>query len=238
MPRAPVTRSSPWGTRKGVELNLWKESGKRIPSLGTQAGGSRVPNGDEAGGEMGGCQGHFEASSCTSCPLPVNLSWDTMDPCPPRAPPSSEGCLGSSPPSSPGTLAPQPPPRLGRHLLIDGNGVPYMYTVRLDEDQPQRKLEAPQGEAAGAVGAPAQGYTCPECFQVFKSPLYLKRHGISHSDLRPYVCGVCAKTFKRSSSLCQHRLTHRTRNSRAHACPLCPRRFLDARELAQHIRGH
>ncbi|XP_020859742.1 zinc finger protein 580-like isoform X2 [Phascolarctos cinereus] len=159
-----------------------------------------------------------------------------MEPCLPRAPPSPERCPVS--PSSPGPLAPQPPPRLGRHLLIDSNGVPYMYTVRLDEEQPQRELEAPQGEAAGGMGAPAQGYRCPECFQVFKSPLYLKRHGISHSDLRPYVCGVCAKTFKRSSSLCQHRLTHRTRGSRAHACPLCPRRFLDARELAQHIRGH
>ncbi|XP_056652528.1 zinc finger protein 580-like [Monodelphis domestica] len=153
-----------------------------------------------------------------------------MEPCPPQAPPSPERGLGSPSPS-PGALAPQAPPKLGRHLLIDGNGVPYMYTVRLEEEQPRRELKAPPGEAAKA-------YSCPECSQLFKNPDCLKRHGILHSDLRPYACGLCAKAFKWPTSLRQHLLTHGTRSKRRHACPLCPRRFLAPRELAQHLRGH
>ncbi|XP_072463812.1 uncharacterized protein [Notamacropus eugenii] len=238
-----------WGTGRG-RVSAQHEpsrSGSEAPAFVQEPRGAERAQSEGAGeGWVGrrkrplvgveSCARGSAVSSSTSCPLPVNLSsWDTMDPCPPRAPPSPERCPGSP---SLAPLAPQPPPRVGCHLLIDGNGVPYMYTVPLDEELPPKELEAPQGEAAGGMEAPTQGYRCPECFQVFKSPLYLKRHGISHSDLRPYVCGVCAKTFKRSSSLCQHRLTHHTRGSRAHPCPLCPRRFLDAQELAHHIRGH
>ncbi|XP_057390481.1 zinc finger protein 580 isoform X3 [Balaenoptera acutorostrata] len=164
-------------------------------------------------------------------PHPRSSSPETMDPPPPKAPPfpKTEG-----PSSTPSSAAGPRPPRLGRHLLIDANGVPYTYTVQLEEEPrapPQR--EAPPGEPG-----PRKGYSCPECARVFASPLRLQSHRVSHSDLKPFTCGACGKAFKRSSHLSRHRATHRARAGPPHTCPLCPRRFQDAAELAQHVRLH
>ncbi|VTJ80012.1 Hypothetical predicted protein [Marmota monax] len=156
---------------------------------------------------------------------------EVMDPPPPKAPPFPKA---EGPSSTPSSAAGPRPPRLGRHLLIDANGVPYMYTVQLEEEPrgpPQR--EAPPGEPG-----PRKGYSCPECARVFASPLRLQSHRVSHSDLKPFTCGACGKAFKRSSHLSRHRATHRARAGTPHACPLCPRRFQDAAELAQHVRLH
>ncbi|XP_037676075.1 zinc finger protein 580 [Choloepus didactylus] len=164
-------------------------------------------------------------------PHPRSSSPEAMDPPPPKAPPFPKA-EGSS--SSPSSASGPRPPRLGRHLLIDANGVPYTYTVQLEEEPrgpPQR--EAPAGEPA-----PRKGYSCPECARVFASPLRLQSHRVSHSDLKPFTCGACGKAFKRSSHLSRHRATHRARAGPPHTCPLCPRRFQDAAELAQHVRLH
>ncbi|XP_033080415.1 zinc finger protein 580 [Trachypithecus francoisi] len=164
-------------------------------------------------------------------PHPRSSSPEAMDPPPPKAPPFPKA---EGPSSSPSSAAGPRPPRLGRHLLIDANGVPYTYTVQLEEEPrgpPQR--EAPPGEPG-----PRKGYSCPECARVFASPLRLQSHRVSHSDLKPFTCGACGKAFKRSSHLSRHRATHRARAGPPHTCPLCPRRFQDPAELAQHVRLH
>ncbi|XP_024610947.1 zinc finger protein 580 isoform X1 [Neophocaena asiaeorientalis asiaeorientalis] len=164
-------------------------------------------------------------------PHPRSSSPETMDPPPPKAPPfpKTEG-----PSSTPSSAAGPRPPRLGRHLLIDANGVPYTYTVQLEEEpRGPPQCEAPTGEPG-----PRKGYSCPECARVFASPLRLQSHRVSHSDLKPFTCGACGKAFKRSSHLSRHRATHRARAGPPHTCPLCPRRFQDAAELAQHVRLH
>ncbi|XP_004456694.1 zinc finger protein 580-like [Dasypus novemcinctus] len=114
-----------------------------------------------------------------------------MDPFPPRV--TSVSALASSSPSPAAPAAPQK----DRHLLIDVNGVPYMYTV--DEAPPPEPVPEPE---------PAKGFTCPQCLQVFKSALNLKNHSISHSELRPYICAICGKTFKNSGNLAMHRFIH------------------------------
>ncbi|XP_043850577.1 zinc finger protein 580 [Dromiciops gliroides] len=154
------------------------------------------------------------------------------------APPSK---AASFPKPEPSASAISPSPRPGRYLLIDANGVPYTYTM-LVEDEPPRaspKGEAVRGELGpGCPAAPRKGYSCPECGRAFESPLRLQSHRISHSDLKPFICGACGKAFKRSSHLSRHRSMHQPGGSRCHACPLCPRRFRDAVELAQHFRDH
>ncbi|XP_043756085.1 zinc finger protein 580 isoform X2 [Cervus elaphus] len=164
-------------------------------------------------------------------PHPRASSPEAMDPPPPKAPPfpPAEG-----PTSTASSAAGPRPPRLGRHLLIDANGVPYTYTAPLEEEpRGPAPREAPPGEPG-----PRKGYSCPECARVFASPLRLQSHRVSHSDLKPFTCGACGKAFKRSSHLSRHRATHRARAGPPHACPLCPRRFQDAAELAQHVRLH
>lgn len=147
----------------------------------------------------------------------------------------------SFPKPDPSTSPVSPSPRLGPFLLIDANGVPYTYTALVEEEVP---LAGPKGEAArGDLGsscpaAPRKGYCCPECGRIFESPLRLQSHRISHSELKPFICGACGKAFKRSSHLSRHRAMHQPGGSRCHACPLCPRRFHNAGELAQHFRGH
>ncbi|XP_006901882.1 PREDICTED: zinc finger protein 580-like isoform X2 [Elephantulus edwardii] len=163
-------------------------------------------------------------------PHPRSSSPEAMDPPPPKAPPFPKA---EGPSSTPSSAAGSRTPRLGRHLLIDANGIPYTYTVQLEEEPrgpPQR--EAPPGEPGSR-----KGYSCPECARVFASPLRLQSHRVSHSDLKPFTCGACGKAFKRSSHLSRHRATHRARAG-PHNCPLCPRRFQDAAELAQHVRLH
>ncbi|KAM8790643.1 zinc finger protein 580 isoform 3-T3 [Rhynchonycteris naso] len=164
-------------------------------------------------------------------PHPRSSSPEAMDPPPPKTPPFPKP---EGPSSTPSSVAGPRPPRLGRHLLIDANGVPYTYTVQLEEEPggpPQR--EAPPGEPG-----PRKGYSCPECSRVFASSLRLQSHRVSHSDLKPFTCGACGKAFKRSSHLSRHRATHRARAGPPHNCPFCPRRFQDAAELAQHVRLH
>ncbi|XP_036603049.1 zinc finger protein 580-like [Trichosurus vulpecula] len=155
------------------------------------------------------------------------------------APPSK---AASFPKPEPSASPVSPCPRLGRYLLIDANGVPYTYTVLMEDEAPRA---GPKGEAArGELGpgctivASRKGFGCPECGRVFESPFRLQSHRISHSELKPFVCGACGKAFKRSSHLSRHRAMHQPGGSRCHACPLRPRRFHDSGELAQHFRGH
>uniref|UniRef100_A0A2K5I0K6 Uncharacterized protein n=1 Tax=Colobus angolensis palliatus TaxID=336983 RepID=A0A2K5I0K6_COLAP len=77
-------------------------------------------------------------------PHPRSSSPEAMDPPPPKAPPFPKA---EGPSSSPSSAAGPRPPRLGRHLLIDANGVPYTYTVQLEEEPrgpPQREAELAQ----------------------------------------------------------------------------------------------
>lgn len=164
-------------------------------------------------------------------PHPRSSSPEVMDPPPPKTPPFPKA---EGPSSTSSSVAGPRPPRLGRHLLIDANGVPYTYTVQLEEEP----RGPPQREATPGEPGPRKGYSCPECARVFASPLRLQSHRVSHSDLKPFTCGACGKAFKRSSHLSRHRATHRARAGPPHTCPLCPRRFQDAAELAQHVRLH
>ncbi|XP_049986707.1 zinc finger protein 580 isoform X1 [Alexandromys fortis] len=164
-------------------------------------------------------------------PHPRSSSPEVMDPPPPKTPPFPKA---EGPSSTSSSVAGPRPPRLGRHLLIDANGVPYTYTVQLEEEP----RGPPQREATPGEPSPRKGYSCPECARVFASPLRLQSHRVSHSDLKPFTCGACGKAFKRSSHLSRHRATHRARAGPPHSCPLCPRRFQDAAELAQHVRLH
>ncbi|KAL6035951.1 zinc finger protein 580 [Peromyscus eremicus] len=164
-------------------------------------------------------------------PHPRSSSPEVMDPPPPKTPPFPKA---EGPSSTSSSVAGPRQPRLGRHLLIDANGVPYTYTVQLEEEP----RGPPQREATPGEPGPRKGYSCPECARVFASPLRLQSHRVSHSDLKPFTCGACGKAFKRSSHLSRHRATHRARAGPPHTCPLCPRRFQDASELAQHVRLH
>ncbi|XP_020859749.1 zinc finger protein 580 [Phascolarctos cinereus] len=139
----------------------------------------------------------------------------------------------AAPPGSPVS----PPPGPGRFLLIDANGVPYTYTA-LVQDEPGPAGEAGRGERGPGCAPPRKRHGCPECGRVFDSALRLQSHRVSHSELKPFVCGACGKAFKRSSHLSRHRAVHQPGGSRCHACPLCPQRFRDAGELAQHFGGH
>ncbi|XP_030833383.1 zinc finger protein 708 isoform X1 [Strongylocentrotus purpuratus] len=53
-----------------------------------------------------------------------------------------------------------------------------------------------------------------------------------------YQCAVCLKCCKRKFDLKRHLLTHSNIRERPHNCPHCDKRFLTASHLRQHLRAH
>ncbi|XP_054880337.1 gastrula zinc finger protein XlCGF28.1-like [Poeciliopsis prolifica] len=53
-------------------------------------------------------------------------------------------------------------------------------------------------------------FSCPECGKCFRRRFDLKKHLLSHSNIRPHPCTFCSKSYTRQTHLKRHLLTHRT----------------------------
>ena len=107
--------------------------------------------------------------------------------------------------------------------------------------------------------------TCPECKKVFNNRSAMRYHvKVVHSGLRPYHCSLCDKTFARKDNFKAHnhdknykpflctvcgktfgRKSVRDSHERAHgeealkhACLHCPKKFITAQQLKNHVRVH
>ena len=50
--------------------------------------------------------------------------------------------------------------------------------------------------------------TCKECGKILSSTAKLRRHLLTHLEVKPYECQVCRKRFKRADNLRAHLKTH------------------------------
>lgn len=65
---------------------------------------------------------------------------------------------------------------------------------------------------------------------------YTVKHGLSHSDIRPYQCNVCNKTFPHSKALLSHKVIHSS--IKKYTCDVCSRSFAHSSTLSQHKLIH
>ena len=78
---------------------------------------------------------------------------------------------------------------------------------------------------------------CDICYKPFINPMALKKHRLSHTQLK-YPCRSCEKTFPYESQLKEHRIKHR--RLATHKCNRgdCPRVFKRKSDLDKHVATH
>ena len=64
---------------------------------------------------------------------------------------------------------------------------------------------------------------CPQCGKKFAAVKHLRRHLVTHTQIRKFTCNVCGKTFARHNNLGQHMVSHRPPR---HKCFVCGKMFL------------
>ncbi|GIY01945.1 zinc finger protein 91 [Caerostris darwini] len=78
-----------------------------------------------------------------------------------------------------------------------------------------------------------QQLSCEHCDSKFTSSFAMKKHLITHTQLRPFVCQKCGKDFKRDYNLRQHMITHK--EDRPYVCKICKSAFKSIPTLKQHL---
>ena len=76
-----------------------------------------------------------------------------------------------------------------------------------------------------------KGYFCSQCDQCFETPMLLRKHYRSHTDL-PFKCHVCGQGFADFISRREHILQHRA--ERRLKCSDCGRSFDDIPAIDSH----
>lgn len=77
---------------------------------------------------------------------------------------------------------------------------------------------------------------CDICGLVLKEVKYLKRHLLTHSDLKPFQCKTCGKCFRQAVSLSTHTKSHT--GLRPFQCEICSSMFAIKSNLYRHLRRH
>uniref|UniRef100_A0A672SAR0 Uncharacterized LOC107593629 n=1 Tax=Sinocyclocheilus grahami TaxID=75366 RepID=A0A672SAR0_SINGR len=90
-----------------------------------------------------------------------------------------------------------------------------------------------QKEGAVVPGENGEALKCKFCTKSFLRARYLRRHILTHTEVKPYRCKTCESCFSRYDHLKLHQ---------AHGdmlqCKYCPRRFKLSGQLKVHVRLH
>lgn len=79
-------------------------------------------------------------------------------------------------------------------------------------------------------------FTCNACNRRCSSKGNLKRHLLTHTDVKPYSCDHCDKTFRDVSNLRRHSRTHE--DVKPFSCETCGRGFVQKISLQMHCFTH
>lgn len=75
-------------------------------------------------------------------------------------------------------------------------------------------------------------YKCDECEKSFFQLCHLKKHKITHSELKPYACIECGKHYRSKESYHAHLLAHG--GQRPYKCQHCDKSYGLKRDLKEH----
>lgn len=80
-------------------------------------------------------------------------------------------------------------------------------------------------------------FLCNICGRRSENLRMLKRHFLSHSDVRPHACQICGKNFKTEYRRDNH-IKHTHDNIRDYKCNFCFKGFHTKTGLTIHLRVH
>ena len=92
-------------------------------------------------------------------------------------------------------------------------------------------------QANMAMSANSKKYECGKCGRGFTSAIAFDRHGLVHSEVRPYRCDVCDLGFKLKVHLKKHNL-YRHSDEYPCECHICGKKFKDSSAVRLHERIH
>ena len=75
-------------------------------------------------------------------------------------------------------------------------------------------------------------HECQKCSKTFTRAAHLRRHEMTHSEIKPFECKTCNKRFTRVDHLNIHMANH---NTKLHECELCPKGFTRSEHLKRHM---
>lgn len=77
---------------------------------------------------------------------------------------------------------------------------------------------------------------CEVCQRVLSSKEHLRRHMLTHTDVRNWVCSTCGKCFLSKTYLTEHSRIHL--GIRPYKCEICEKAFTQRGSLTIHKRSH
>uniref|UniRef100_A0A673JH63 C2H2-type domain-containing protein n=1 Tax=Sinocyclocheilus rhinocerous TaxID=307959 RepID=A0A673JH63_9TELE len=111
------------------------------------------------------------------------------------------------------------PSKLKRHCLIHTNQRPFQCSiccrafrershlkVHFRSHNIHEKRRTPSLQSYRDNSVPF--YDCPVCHKRFGAPSKLKRHGLIHTNQRPFQCSICCRAFRERSHLKVHMKIH------------------------------
>jgi uncharacterized Zn-finger protein len=80
-------------------------------------------------------------------------------------------------------------------------------------------------------------FQCPTCDKSFDRERLLRKHQITHLEVKPFLCDKCGKRFSDKDTFKFHKAQHEGIQKK-HACTECDYRFTTAQRLTTHMRTH
>lgn len=75
-------------------------------------------------------------------------------------------------------------------------------------------------------------HTCKKCDKTFTRATHLRRHEVTHLEIKPFKCELCEKRFTRADHLSLHMHHHST--EKPHICDVCQKGFTRMEHLRKH----
>ena len=84
-------------------------------------------------------------------------------------------------------------------------------------------------------------FSCPDCGVLFLKPAHVRRHQLTHRDIRKFQCleKGCGKWFSRQEHLLRHKQSHMNTKG-AFTCPIegCEKTFKFKYGMKRHLQTH